>query len=130
MGMMTVENVESLLCEWHQWSNNISNVMGLGYGSTNHIARLARFSRSRQQDDDVVDDIDHRANEADMALCDSIIGGMMPMLRIAISLRARHLAQGQGLTAWHNPRWPKGAALQALTDEAISVFRRRWEAES
>ena len=128
MGMMKTENVESLLCEWHQWSNNVGSVMGLGYGRTNHIARLARFSRVRQHDDDIAEDLSHRAEQAEMELADRIISNMMPMLRMALALRARHLAHGS--TAWHNPRLPKGAELQALTDQALSVFAHRWEAEA
>lgn len=126
---MTEASIESLLAEWHGWANSISNVMGLGYGRINHIAKMAKFSRARQHDDDLDDDIDHRAHEAEMRLVDKIIGNMHPTLKLAISVRAKNLWAGADV--WTSPRLPRDKQeLERVTREALSVFKRQWESQS
>lgn len=128
MAKLTKANLESLLADWHGWCNSVNSVIGLGYGKVNHIAKMAKFSKSRQADEELDDDWDHRANEADLELADRIIGAMNPQLRMAISVRARNLWSGADV--WSNPRLPRGADLARITEEAYSVFTRRWEVES
>jgi len=125
MSHLSDSGLQSLLADWHNWSNNTASAVRLGYASKNHIARLARFSLARQHGEDVVDDLDHRADESEMEMCDQIIGSMITMQAMAISLKAKHFAQRSSV--WHNPRLPKGAELEALIDNALSVFRRRWD---
>lgn len=128
MAKLTKANLESLLADWHAWANSVTSVERLGYSGVNHIAALARFSRARQHDDELDDDIDHRAHQADMQLADKIIGSMLPQLRMAISMLAKNLHSGAKV--WSNPRLPKGPELERITDEACSVFMRRWDLES
>lgn len=128
MAKLTHANLESILSDWHRWANSSAAGERLGFSGINHIAALARFSRARQHDDEFDDDIDHRAHQADMQLADKIINTMAPQLRMAISVRAKNLHSGAKV--WSSPRLPTGQELARVTDEACSVFARRWEIES
>jgi len=99
------ELLDSLLGDWHKWSQGFQVVAGHG---TSAMFTGVRSSRQWDNQDEVNDGGLHNAQ---MKAVDFNVGELSPTYRTALQFNARNIATGRSV--WTSPRLPTDLATRA-----------------